>query len=148
MKSLSLNAAWLLCGLAAFIVGIPVQSHAAQPDIIVTEKDNGKDITLHGDQRLIMRFTVPGGTGFFWSALMTPDSLLAFTKSAPPKPKKQKNDDMPMVGGPHDEELAFRAAHFTESSSESFTLIFCRARCDLKSDSTKTFTLGVTTQKK
>jgi hypothetical protein len=89
MKLSKMNAAWLLCAVMALIVGVPAKAQSAPPDIIVTAQDNGKDITLHGSQRLIVRFSFPGGTGYGWSALMTPDSVLAFTKAPAPKEKKQ-----------------------------------------------------------
>jgi hypothetical protein len=148
MKLSKMNATWLLCAVTALILGVPAKAQSAPPDIIVTAQDNGKDITLHGSQRLIVRFSFPGGTGYGWSALMTPDSVLAFTKAPAPKEKKQAGQqDMPMVGGSHNQEFAFRAAHFTESSSQLFTMIFCTAQCDLKDSSAKIFKLGITTKK-
>ena len=78
---------------------------------------------------------------------MTPDSVLAFTKAPAPKEKKRAGpQDMPMVGGSHSEEFAFRAAHFTENSSQWFKMIFCAAQCDLKDSSAKIFKLGITTK--
>jgi hypothetical protein len=56
MKLSKMNAAWLLCAVMALIVGVPAKAQSAPPDIIVTAQDNGKDITLHGSQRLIVRF--------------------------------------------------------------------------------------------
>ncbi len=148
MKPSKMNATWLLCAVMALIVGAPAKAQSAPPDIIVTDHDDGKNITLHGNQRLIVRFSFPGGTGYGWSALMTPDSVLAFTKAPAPKEEKQAGrQDMPMAGGPDNEEFALRAAHFTESYGQWFTMIFCRAPCDLKDSSAKTFKLGITTKK-
>ena len=146
MKLSKTSAAWLLCAVMVSIMGVPSKALSAQPDIVVTEQDNGKDITLHGSQRLIIR--LPSTGPFSWSALMTPDDLLAFTKAPAPEKKKKNGDAMPMVGGSHDQVLAFRAAEFTESSSQWFQLLFCRAPCDLKDPSAKIFKLGITTQKK
>jgi hypothetical protein len=130
----------------ASIMGVPAKARSAQPDIVVTEQDNGKDITLHGSQRLIIR--LPSTGPYSWSALMSPDDLLAFTKAPAPEEKKKNGNAMLMVGGSHDQIFAFRAAEFTESSSQWFQLIFCRAPCDLKDPSAKIFKLGITTQKK
>jgi predicted secreted protein len=71
------------------------------PDVVVTEQDNGKDVTLHGDQRLIIKLSSQPGTGYGWSALMTPDSFLAFTKPPAPAPQPKTQDRMapPMLGG-------------------------------------------------
>jgi hypothetical protein len=58
--------------------GIAVQARASGPDVVVTEQDNGKDVTLDGDQRLIIKLSSQPGTGYGWSGLMTADSSLAF----------------------------------------------------------------------
>jgi predicted secreted protein len=151
MKPSTMNAIWLVGAVLILTVPIPERAQSAPQDIVVTEKDNGKDITLHGDQRLIIRLPAPGGTPYFWSALMTQGSLLAFTAKPAPTQQKQESktgpQDIVMVGGSHDDEFAFCAARFTESSSEWFTLIFCTAQCDLKDRSAKTFKLGITTKK-
>ena len=138
----------LSCAMVAMIAGIPVQARAAGPDVVVTEQDNGKDVTLHGDQRLIIKLSSQPSTGYGWSALMTPDSFLAFaTPPAPaPQPKTQDRIAPPMVGGKSEQVFAFRAVHFTETSSEWLLLIFCGpAQCDLKD--AKIFKIGVKTQK-
>jgi hypothetical protein len=136
--------------LSSMVAMIPVQARAAEPDVVVTEQDNGKDVTLHGDQRLIIKLSSQPSTGYGWSALMTPDSFLAFTTPpapAPaPQPKTQDRMAPPMLGGKSEQVFAFRAAHFTETSSEWFLLIFCDpAQCDLKD--AKIFKIGVKTQK-
>jgi predicted secreted protein len=138
----------LFCAMVAMIAGMPAQANAAGPDIVITEQDNGKDVTLHGDQRLIIKLSAQPSTGYGWSALMTPDSFLAFaTQPAPaPHPKAQDRIAPPMVGGQSEQVFGFRAAHFTETSSEWFLLIFCGpAQCDLKD--AKIFKIGVKTQK-
>jgi predicted secreted protein len=144
----AMRDASLLC--AAMIAGTPLPARAAGPDVVVTEQDNGKDVTLHGDQKLIIKLAAPGGTGYAWSALMTPDSLLAFTAPAAPapKPKAQDRMAMPIAGGQSEQVFAFRAAHFTETFGERFMLILCGPSCDLKDSSAKIFKIGVTTQKK
>jgi hypothetical protein len=149
MIQTKVTAGWLLGAVTALSVAAPVSAKAqtAPPDIVITAKDNGKDITLHGSQRLVIRLSSPGGTPFSWSALMTPDSLLAFTDPPPPEEKSDGMKGMPMVGGPHQTVFAFHAARFTESSSEWFKLIFCSSQCDLKDRSAKIFKLGITTKK-
>jgi hypothetical protein len=146
MKLSKTGATWLLCAVMASIMAVPAKARSVQPDIVVTEQDNGKDITLHGSQRLIIR--LPSTGPYSWSPLMRPDAQLAFTKAPAPEEKKKNGDAMPMVGGSHDQVFAFRAAEFTESSSQWFQLLFCRAPCDLKDPSAKIFKLGITTQKK
>jgi hypothetical protein len=146
MKLSKTSATWLLCAVMASIMGVPSKARSAQPDVVVTEQDDGKDITLHGSQRLIIR--LPSTGAYSWSALMGPDDLLAFTKAPTPEKKKKNADAILMVGGSHDQVFAFRAAKFTESSSRWVQLIFCRAPCDLKESSAKIFKLGITTQKK
>jgi hypothetical protein len=154
MNPRKMKAGWLLCAVTALSMAVPVSAKAqtAPPDIVVTAKDNGKDITLHGSQRLVIRFSSPAGIPFSWSALMTPDALLAFTDPPPPE---QKNDSMKggmkggmlMVGGPHETVFAFHAARYTETSSEQFMLIFCSLQCDLKNRTAKIFKLDITTKK-
>jgi hypothetical protein len=146
MKLSKTKTVWVLGAVVALTVGVPAKARSVQPDIVVTEQDNGKDITLHGSQRLIIR--LPSTGPYSWSPLMRPDAQLAFTKAPAPEEKKKNGDAMPMVGGSHDQVFAFRAAEFTESSSQWFQLIFCRAPCDLKDPSAKIFKLGITTQKK
>ena len=149
MKRSKVYFAWLVGAVLILTVPIPEKAQSAPQDIVVTEKDNGKDITLHGDQRLIIRLTSPGGPAG-WSALMTPDSILAFTAKPEPEQKKQpdsKAGAVPMVGGSRPEEFAFRAARFSESSTQWFALIFCTAQCDLKDGSAKVFKLGIMTKK-
>jgi predicted secreted protein len=149
MKLSTKNAAGLLGVVIALSMGVPTSARSAPADIVVTDQDNGKDITLHGSQRLIVRLTTPSGTPYSWSALLTPDSQLAFTKAPDPKkPAGKTGQAILMVGGPHDEVFAFRAAHFSESSSQWFTMILCRAKCDQQDPSNKVFNLGITTQKK
>jgi predicted secreted protein len=138
----------LFCAMVAMIAGIPAQANAAGPDIVITEQDNGKDVTLHGDQRLIIKLPSQPSTGYSWSALMTPDSFLAFTTEPAPAPKPKTQDRMapPMLGGQSEQVFAFHAAHFTGTSSEWFLLVFCGpAQCDLKD--AKIFKIGVKTQK-
>jgi predicted secreted protein len=91
----------LSCAMMAMIAGIAAQARAAGPDVVVTEQDNGKDVTLHGDQRLIIKLSSQPGTGYGWSALMTPDSFLAFTTPPAPAPQPKTQDRMapPMLGG-------------------------------------------------
>jgi predicted secreted protein len=144
----------LLCAMTATIALMPVQ--AAEPDIVVTEQDNGKSVTLHGDQRLIVKLSAQPSTGYGWWALMTPDSLLAFTTQPAAKSKiadetQDKTRDrmaLPIVGGPQQQEFAFRAARFTETSSQWFLLIFCGPQCDLKDTAAMIFKIAVNTQKK
>jgi len=131
--------------LAAFAAGT---AKAAQPDIVITEQDNGKDVTLHDDQRLIIKLPRSGGTPFGWSALMHPDSILAFTTAPNETPPDKPANRLPMAGGPGQEIFAFKAAHFTETSSQWFMLIFCGVQCDLKDSNAKIFKIGVTTKKK
>jgi predicted secreted protein len=143
-----LNVRLMLCA-AALAIAIPALAKAAQPDIVVTEQDDGKEFTLHGDQRLIVKFTSPSGTPYSWSALMTADSLLAFTdKPASPPKSQDRPGQIMMVGGPHEQVFAFRAARFTETSSEWFGLIFCSLQCDLKDGTAKLFKIEVKTQRK
>jgi hypothetical protein len=52
----------LFCAMVAMIAGIPAQANAAGPDIVITEQDNGKDVTLHGDQRLIIKLSAQPST--------------------------------------------------------------------------------------
>jgi hypothetical protein len=52
----------LSCAMVAMIAGIAVQARAAGPDVVVTEQDNGKDVTLQGDQRLIIKLSSQPGT--------------------------------------------------------------------------------------
>jgi hypothetical protein len=149
LSRLGMRETSLFGAMAAMIAVTAVQARAAGPDIVVTEQDNGKDVTLHGGQRLIVKLSSPGGTGYSWSALMTPDSFLAFTTGPAPAPKPKIQDRMapPMPGGQSEQVFTFRAAHFTETSSEWFLLIQCGpAQCDLKD--AKIFKIGVKTQKK
>jgi predicted secreted protein len=135
------------CVVAALAAAIPGTAKSAAADIVVTDQDNGKDVTLHDGQRLIIKLTAPGGTPYRWSALMQQDSILAFT--TPPKEKPQERPTgLPVVGGPSQETFAFKAARFTETSSQSFMLIFCNAPCDLKDDGARIFRIGVTTKRK
>jgi predicted secreted protein len=149
MKALNLRVRSILCTAAALAIAIPAQAKAAKPDIVVTEQDDGKEFTLHGDQRLIIKFTSPSGTPYSWSALMNPDSMLAFTdKPASPPKSQDRPSQIMMVGGPHEQVFAFRAARFTETSSEWFRLIFCSTQCDLKDGTAKVFKIEVKTQRK
>jgi predicted secreted protein len=148
MKRPQGRAALAVCtsvALAAFAAGT---AKAAQSDIVITEQDNGKDVTLHDGQRLIIKLPRSGGTPYSWSALMEPDSILAFTTAPEEKPRDKPANALPMVGGPGQEIFAFKAAHFTESSSQWFRLIFCGVQCDLKDSNAKMFKIGVTTMKK
>jgi hypothetical protein len=147
MKPSMKNA--LLGAAIALSMGVTTSARSAPADIVVTDQDNGKDITLHGSQRLIIRLTTPSGTPYGWSALMAPDSQLTFTKAPEPKkPAGKTGQQIMMVGRPQDAVFAFRAAHFSESSSQWFTMILCTAKCDQKDPSNKVFNLGITTQKK
>jgi hypothetical protein len=154
MTSASTNAFRRACAAITLIAAAPVAANAqgAVPDIVVTEKDNGRDITLHGSQRLIIRLTDPGGPSS-WSALMRPDSILAFTETPVPEGERQHypattpQPAAPVIGGPHDQIIAFRPISFTESSSQWFTLIFCDAQCDFKDPSARIFKLAITTKK-
>jgi hypothetical protein len=138
---------WLLCAMTALVPGVSGPAKAQAPDIVITDKEAGRDITLHGKQRLIIRLPeIPNGFG--WSALMTPDALLAFTAAPKQNRPAATGGQLPMVGGSSDRIFAFRAARYTESSSERFMLIYCGPQCDLKDSAAKIFKLGITTRKK
>jgi hypothetical protein len=131
---------------------MPASAQKAPPEITVTEADNGKDVTLRRGQTLIVRLAAAGA--YRWLALMTPGSQLAFADRQP-APQQQKQpasvpgrEELPMMGGPSHQVMAFRPARFTESSAESFMLIFCNPGCDLKDTSAKLFTLNITTTRK
>jgi hypothetical protein len=150
MRRSSANAGRLLCAVMVLTAAIPLQARTqkAPPDIVVTDQDDGKEITLHGDQRLIVRLPSPGGTAYIWSALMRPDSVVAFAKNPAPKDqKRQDRREVPIPGAPQNEEFAFHAAWFTETRAEPLTLILCPAQCDVKDPSTKLFKVSVTTRK-
>ena len=68
MKPSMKNA--LLGAAIALSMGVTTSARSAPADIVVTDQDNGKDITLHGSQRLIVRLTTPSGTPYGWSALI------------------------------------------------------------------------------
>ena len=136
-----------VCASAALAALAPGTAKAAPPDIVITDQDNGKDVTLHDGQRLIIKLPRRGGTPYSWSALMEPDSVLAFT-TAPQEKQDRPANGMPMAGGSGQQVFAFKAAHFTESSSQWFMLIFCGVQCDLKDDNAKIFKIGVTTMEK
>jgi hypothetical protein len=149
MKRATTKAIRPLCAMIALTMGLsgPARAQSAPPDIVVTAKNNGKDITLHGNQRLIVRLS-ESPNGYGWSALMTPDSILAFTDK--PEEKKQPEaatGQLPMVGGASDRVFAFRPASYTESSSQWFMLIYCGPQCNLKDRAAKIFKIGVKTQK-
>jgi hypothetical protein len=153
MKPPGMNAAWLLGAVLALSFGGPAMAQGAPPDIVVTEKDNGKEITLHGKQRLIVRLPSPGGTPYLWSALMRPDFSLVFTKApalkeAKPPQAKAGERDNPMLGGFHDDVFAFSAASFTETFAEPLTMILCGIQCDPKEPAAKLFKVTVTTRKR
>jgi predicted secreted protein len=85
MKLSTKNAAGLLGAVIALSMGMPTSARSAPADIVVTDQDNGKDITLHGSQRLIVRLTTPSGTPYSWSALLTPDSQLRSRRHPTPR---------------------------------------------------------------
>ncbi len=141
----------LLCAATAglMIAAAPAAAQKTLPDITVTSADNGKEITVRRNQRLIVQLANPLGTaGYGWSALLHPLSPLRFAdkQPAPPQPK-QAPGAPPMVGVAPDEVIAFSPARYTESSSYRFMLIYCRFDCDLKDQAAKIFTLAVTTKK-
>jgi predicted secreted protein len=136
--------AFRLCALLLLFTATPSIAQDAPKDIVLTDKDNGKSITLSARQRLVIKLPSTAGTGYGWSALMTPDSVLAFTDS--PTDAKPATTASPMVGRPTPTVLSFRPVRYTESYSTSFTLIYCRAPCSPKDTGTKTFQIGVTTK--
>lgn len=135
---------WLLCAVLVPFVADPSAAQDAPKDIVLTENDNGKSVTLSGKQRLVIKLPSTAGTGYAWSALMTPDSILAFADN--PADAKPAATGKPTVGGSSQTVLSFRPVRYTESYSASFTLIYCRAPCSLKDAGTRTFQVGVTTK--
>jgi hypothetical protein len=142
----------LLCAAMILTVGasVPAKAQSTPPDIVLTQKDAGKDVTLTGHQRLIVRLPDRFGTaGYGWSVLMHPGGPLAFTDAPPAAPAPQLGpNDLPMVGGRGAETvIAFRPAKFTERSSQPVTLIYCNSSCDVKDKGVKIFHFAVRTKK-
>lgn len=148
MTRLQTCTALAVCASLALAAVATGTAEGAEPDIVLTEQDAGKDITLHDGQRLIIKLPHGGGSPYGWFALMYPDSILAFTPAPKETPKKPPANGHPMLGGQEQTIFAFMPARFTESSSLSFMLIYCGPQCDIKDSNARVFKIGVTTTKK
>lgn len=135
--------------LAALSSAAPAAAQSGPADITITQADNGKEITLRRNQRLIIRLANPlGDSGYGWSALMSPNSPLGFAEKQPAPPKPDQTPGAPRIGGEYaDTIIAFRPVRYTESYSQRFTLIYCRFDCDLRADGAKIFWFAITTRK-
>ncbi len=137
-------SAFLSCTILLACAISAARAQNATNDIVLTEMDNGKDVTLSGKQKLVIKLPVTSGTGYGWSALMTPDSILAFADN--PAEAKPAATGTARTGGSSQTVLSFRSVRYTETYASSFTLIYCRAPCNPGDRGTKTFRIGVTTK--
>jgi hypothetical protein len=151
MKTRTLSAVWCCCALT-LIVASPVlaKPRRAPPDVVVTEADDGKEVTLHGDQKLVVRLSEPGGP-YIWWALWSQYSNVNLAKQQPKlviKPPPSASPSHPMVGGSADRSFVFVPTKSTENFGIPLALIYSTPQFDLKGPGIKIFKVRVTTKKK
>jgi hypothetical protein len=122
----------------------------APPDVVVTEADDDKEVTLHGHQKLVVGLSEQVGP-YMWWVLWSEDSNENLAKQQPKpviKPPPGASSSHPMVGGSVDRNFVFVPTKSTENFGIPLALIYSTPQFDLKDPGIKIFKVRVTTQKK